>query len=97
MAVTGLSASTGNSVNYTLNVPAGATNLKFTISGGSGDADLYVRFGSAPTDSTYACRPYKSGNSESCSFASPQTGTYYVRVKAYSTYSGVQLTGSYTP
>ncbi|MDQ1119955.1 MULTISPECIES: S8 family peptidase [Pseudoxanthomonas] len=97
VAVTGLSASTGNSVNYTLNVPAGATNLKFTISGGSGDADLYVRFGSAPTDSTYACRPYKSGNSESCSFASPQTGTYYVRVKAYSTYSGVQLTGSYTP
>jgi subtilisin-like proprotein convertase family protein len=26
-----------------------------------------------------------------------QTGTYHVRIKAYSSYSGVSLTGSYTP
>ena len=94
--LTGLSASTGNSLDYTMSVPSGATNLSFTMSGGTGDADLYVKFGSAPTDTSYDCRPYLGGNAETCSFASPQAGTYYVRVKAYSSFSGVSLTGSYT-
>lgn len=94
--VTGLAASSGQSLNYTMVVPAGATNLTFTTSGGTGDADLYVKFGSAPTDSSYDCRPYRSGNAESCSYASPQAGTYYVRLKAYSTFSGVSLVGNYT-
>jgi len=94
--VTGLAASTGNSLNYTLSVPAGASNLSFTMSGGTGDADLYVKFGSAPTDTSYDCRPYLGGNTETCSFAAPQAGTYYVRVKAYAAFSGVSLTGSYS-
>jgi Zn-dependent metalloprotease len=92
---TGIAASTGSSVNYTLVVPSGASNLAFTMSGGTGDADLYVKYGSAPTDSSYDCRPYKSGNSESCTFATPSAGTYYVRIKAYSSFSGVSLVGDY--
>jgi serine protease len=94
--VTGLSASTGASLNYTMAVPAGASGLKFVMSGGTGDADMYVKFGSAPTDTSYDCRPYLSGNAETCNIATAQTGTYYVRIKAYSTFSGVSLTGSYT-
>jgi vibriolysin len=94
--VTGLGASTGNSLNYSLVVPSGATNLTFTISGGTGDADLYVKFGSAPTDTVYDCRPYAGGNAETCTFAAPSAGTYYVRLKAYSTFSGVSLVGNYT-
>ena len=97
VAVTNISAATNAAVNYTMTVPAGATNLKFVISGGSGDADLYVKFGSAPTTSSYDCRPYLSGNSETCSITTAQAGTYYVMVRAYSAYSGVSLTGSYTP
>ncbi len=93
---TGLGASTGNDLGFTLQVPAGASNLSFALSGGSGDADLYVKRGSAPTDSSYDCRPYKSGNAETCSFASPQAGTYYVRVKAYSTFSGASLVANYS-
>ena len=96
VTVTGIGASTGSSVNYTLVVPAGASNLTFTMSGGTGDADMYVKFGSAPTDSSYDCRPYKSGNAETCTFATPSAGTYYVRLKAYSTFSGVSLKGDYT-
>jgi serine protease len=94
---TGLSATKGNSVAYTMVVPAGATNLSFTISGSTGDADLYVKFGSAPTTSSYNCRPYLTGDNETCTFSAPQAGTYYVMVRAYATYSGVSLTGSYTP
>ena len=96
VAVTGLTATTGNSVNYTMVVPSGATNLKFVMSGGTGDADMYVKFGSAPTDTVYDCRPYLTGNAETCNIATAQAGTYYVRLKAYSTFSGVSLTGSYT-
>ncbi len=93
--VTGLSASQGSDVVYTMEVPANATDISFEISGGTGDADLYVRFGSEPTDSTYDCRPYVNGNNETCTGTSTG-GTYYVRVKAYRTFSGVTLTGSYT-
>jgi pseudolysin/vibriolysin len=96
VTVSGLSASTGSDVVYTLQVPAGSANLVFTASGGTGDADMYVKFGSAPTDSSYDCRPYKSGNAESCTYASPAAGTYYVRLKAYSAFSGVSLVGDYT-
>ena len=94
--VTGLSAATNASVTYTMTVPAGATNLTFTSSGGTGDADMYVKFGSAPTTSSYDCRPYKSGNAESCSFATPTAGTWYVTLRAYSSFSGVSLTGSFS-
>ncbi|WP_444998071.1 S8 family peptidase [Aliikangiella sp. IMCC44359] len=92
---TGLSASQGKDVVYTMEVPRGATDIKFDISGGTGDADMYVKFGSAPTDSSYDCRPYKSGNTESCT-GSQAGGTYHVRVKAYSAFSGVSLVGKYT-
>ncbi|HSC13452.1 MAG TPA: pre-peptidase C-terminal domain-containing protein [Rhodanobacteraceae bacterium] len=94
--VTGLAATTGNKLNYTMVVPAGATNLKFTISGGTGDADMYVKFGAAPTTTTYDCRPYVSGNSETCTMSPVQAGTYYVMLNAYASFTGVTLTGSYT-
>ena len=95
VAVTGISGSQGDTVNYWIDVPANASNLTFDISGGTGDADLYVRFGAEPTTSTYDCRPYRSGNSENCSFSAPQEGRYYVMIRAYSSYSGVQLIADY--
>ena len=94
--VSDLSGSTGDMTYFTMEVPDGATDLAFTISGGSGDADLYVKFGSQPTTSSYDCRPYKSGNSESCTFPTPSAGTWHVAIRAYSSYSGVSLEGSYT-
>ncbi|WP_226470336.1 M4 family metallopeptidase [Luteimonas panaciterrae] len=95
VAVTGLAAATSKALTFTLDVPAGSSNLTFTISGGTGDADMYVKLGSMPTDTSYDCRPYKSGNSEVCTFATPTAGKYYVRLKAYSSYSGVTLVGDY--
>lgn len=68
------------------------TAMRFSIAGGTGDADLYVRFGAAPTTATYDCRPYAAGNSESCVFEPSQAGNYYVMLNAYQAYSGVTLT-----
>ncbi|WP_254795556.1 S8 family serine peptidase [Arsukibacterium indicum] len=96
VAKTGLSGATNSKTYFTITVPAGATNLNFNMTGGSGDADLYVRFGSQPTTSNYDCRPYRSGNAESCSFATTQAGTYHVMINGYSAYSGVSLVADYT-
>jgi len=82
---------------YTITVPAGKTSVVFNISGGTGDADLYVRIGSAPTTSSYNCRPYTTGNNETCTFNSPTAGTYYVGVRAYAAYSGVSLKATISP
>ncbi len=96
VAKTGLSGSKNSQQEFTLAVPAGASGLSFVMSGGSGDADLYVKFGSAPTTSSYDCRSWTSGNSETCDISNAQTGTYYVMINAYSTFSGASLTGSFT-
>ena len=93
--VTGLALAKGAVRDFTLVVPAGQSTLTIATSGGTGDADLYVRRGSAPTTSTYDCRPYKTGNAETCTFTSPVAGTYYVQVRAYQAVSGLTLQGSY--
>jgi serine protease len=93
--VSGISANTNEEVLYTFEVPAGATDVKVVMSGGSGDADLYTQFNAQPTDSNYECRPYANGNNETCNLTQ-SGGTYYVRVKAYSSFANVSLTASYT-
>lgn len=93
---TGVSGAAGSQAFWTVTVPAGASNLVIASSGGSGDADLYVRAGSKPTTVTYDCRPYKTGNTESCSFATPVAGTYHVMLNAYSAYAGLTLQASWS-
>ena len=95
VSVSGISGSQGSEKFYSLEVPAGATNLTFTTTGGSGDADMYVKSGAKPSSSTYDCRPYKNGNEEVCTFATPAAGTYYVMLRGYSSYSGLSLKGDY--
>ncbi len=94
--VTGLSGAASSTLSYKITVPTGATNLVFAMSGGTGDADLYTKFGSAPTTSSYDCRPYVSGNSETCTVSAPAAGVYYVNVRGYSAFSGVTLKASYS-
>ncbi|MDD8059272.1 S8 family serine peptidase [Shewanella metallivivens] len=96
VAKTGLAGAKNDELYYSLDVPAGATNLSFTMSGGTGDADLYVQYGASPTTSSYDCRPWKSGNAESCPISTTQSGTYYVMVQGYSAFSGVSLVANYT-
>jgi serine protease len=96
VSVTGLSGAAATELRYTIDVPVGATNLVFQMSGGTGDADLYVQQGSAPTTGSYNCRPYLDGNNESCSYPAPASGTWHVMVRGYSAFSGVSLVASFT-
>ena len=51
---------------------------------GTGDADLYVQFGAAPSESSYVCRPYTDGAQEECSGTVPAGATkMFVGVNGY--------------
>lgn len=59
---------------------------------GTGDADLYVRFGSQPTGTEYDCRPYDSGSSETCNVVAPDGATeVFVSVNGYADSSDFDL------
>jgi hypothetical protein len=89
--VGGLSGASGSQQFFRILVPAGVSSLVVTISGGSGDADLYVRHGQQPTLSAYNCRPYTGGNSETCNFSNPQSGDWHIMLHGYTSFSGVTL------
>lgn len=91
VSVTGISGAASSAQYWTVAVPSGTSSLVVNITGGTGDADLYVRQGSQPTTSSYTCRPYLSGNAETCTISSPTAGTYHVMIRGYSAYSGVSL------
>ena len=90
-----LSAARGKWLYQSVKVPSGATRLTVRISGGSGDADLYTRFGSRPTTRSWNCRPYLPGNQETCTQENPAAGTWYIGVRAYSAFSGVTMNWRY--
>ncbi|MBY0453850.1 MAG: DUF4214 domain-containing protein [Burkholderiaceae bacterium] len=93
---TGLSGATGSSQSFAVQVPSGATNLVISISGGTGDVDLYVKFGAAPTLQIFDCAPYSNTNDETCPFSAPKAGTYYILLDGAIVYSGVSLNVTYT-
>ncbi len=63
---------------------------------GSGDADLYVRFGRAPTLSRYDCRPYLESSNEACILTAPDPpGQLFVMIAGYSE-SSYAVRASYT-
>jgi hypothetical protein len=83
------------SATYWRVAPGAGKTLTIKISGGTGDADLYTRFGARPTTSTYSCRPYLNGNAETCTQTNTQSGDYYVMVRGYTAFSGLSLIASY--
>ncbi|MDP4985524.1 PKD domain-containing protein [Pseudoalteromonas tunicata] len=91
----GLSGTMSSEVFYYFDVPSGASNIRVTLSNGTGDADLYVKKGSKPTSTSYDCRPFKNGNNESCTLTGGE-GRYHVMLKGYRSYSGVSLLADYT-
>jgi hypothetical protein len=93
--LTGLTGPEGSERFYRIDVPAGQSNLEIRISGGTGDADLYVKFGSRPTTSDYDHRPFLIGNDETVTVANPAAGAWHIMVRAYRAYSGLTLRAVY--
>jgi hypothetical protein len=79
---------------FVLEVPEGLSDMSVRLRmgpAGSGDADLYVRYGDVPTLSTFDCRGFTTSSNETCTLATPRAGTYYVMTRAYSAYNDVTL------
>lgn len=93
--VAGLGGLSGSQRFFKLEVPAGQASVSFTLRGGTGDADLYTRFGSLPTTTSYGCRPFLSGNNETCTINNPSAGTFFVMLRGYTAYANATLTGLY--
>ncbi|KZN60212.1 peptidase S8 [Pseudoalteromonas luteoviolacea CPMOR-1] len=81
--------------HYTWNIPQGVKEMSLNITGGTGDADLYVRYNAQPDANNYTCRPWKDGNEEQCTFTNPTSGTWHISLFGYSNYSGVTLNYAY--
>jgi len=96
VAVTNLSGATGSWAYYKITVPASQTSLVITISGGTGDCDLYVKRGAQPTSSVWDQRPYLTGNAETVTISNPVAADYYIGLNAYAAYSGVTLKATYS-
>ena len=92
--VTGLSGAEGSNKFWRINAPAGRT-LTVRISGGTGDADVYTFFGARPTTTTFACRPFLAGNSETCRHTTTTAGDWYIMLRGFRAYSGVSLSASF--
>lgn len=93
--VTGVSLAEGQMQVYRIDVPAGAKNLVFRLSGGKGDGDLYGKFGAAPTTKSYDAKSIGISNAERITVKAPQSGTHYVLIHAYRAVSGATLVANF--
>jgi Zn-dependent metalloprotease len=94
LSQTNISANRNAWKYFSVTIPQGVsagTMMTVRSSGGSGDADLYVRKGSQPTPNAYNCRPYLTGNVENCSITVNSGEIWYFGLNAYSAFSGVAL------
>ncbi len=73
-------------------IPEGAKRLEVTLTGGEGDADIFV--GDRPNSWYWRtqCWSHNEGNNESCVIENPEAGNWFITVESWWTYSGATLT-----
>jgi hypothetical protein len=91
----GLAGSTGNQKLFVLSVPSNAGSLAVSTSCGDPDADVYVKWGSPPTTSSWHFKSDMPGSNESISIGNPAGGNLYILVHAHSSYSGLAIVAQY--
>ena len=92
VAVSNLKGARSQLLAFTIEVPAGASQLKVKTFGGTGDADLLVRYNVKPTSKVGAdCNSERSNNSEECVVDTPKAGVWHIVLNGYSSFSGVTL------
>jgi Leucine-rich repeat (LRR) protein len=84
-------ARSGGFLLWRVEVGSHALPLTVSTSGGAGNADLFLRFGAAPTGELFDASSTGSGNQETIALALPHAGTYYVGLRATAPYSGATL------
>jgi hypothetical protein len=71
--------------------PKLAAGQYFFEMSGTGDADLYVRTGAAPTEASFECRPFKTGSNEGCMLTLNTAAEVHVMVRGWASSSTFEL------
>ncbi|WP_328972876.1 collagenase [Streptomyces sp. NBC_00239] len=87
-----IKAPTGDHRYFYLKVPAGTSALKITVSGGTGNADLYYNPTTWASKSAYTKRSVKSGNAETLTVKNPKPGYVYLSLYAKKGFAKVKVT-----
>jgi len=77
---------TGGAFTQVGTFPVTAGQSFSIVMSGTGDPDLYVKFGATPTANSYDCRPYETGAAETCNVTVPAGATQaFVAVNGFGT------------
>lgn len=97
--LTGLAGVDGSETLYRVSIPAGASSFNVSTTEGTGDVDLFLKYGSPATCSyltTTACEKDQEsaefGNTESITVGNPAAGDWYIDLSAYEGFDKVTLT-----
>ncbi|HEX6904773.1 MAG TPA: pre-peptidase C-terminal domain-containing protein [Thermoanaerobaculia bacterium] len=82
---------TGAWVYWRVEIGTGAPPLTISTELGNGDVDLYVRFGSLPTETQNDAASVNAENLEQVTVAAPRAGTYFIGIHGRARYEGVTL------
>ena len=90
-----LNRTAGLTIDTYIDVPANSSQLQILLSGGTGNADLYVRRDTLPRLRNSDCYSTSQGNSEGCFFSAPTPGRYYIMLQAATGFSGATLLATF--
>ena len=81
---------------FTYNVPAGSSKLTVKTSGGTGDADLYIKHGIEAWGLDFDCASENADTSnEECVINNPKAGIWHISVFGYTAFNNAKLTVSH--
>jgi serine protease len=87
--------STGSEEQFVLTTYSGAGKLTFNLYNGTGNADMYVNYGSRASLGDFDCSATGAGNTGTCTIDSPAVGAYYVMVRGAAAHTGAKVSGTY--
>jgi serine protease len=85
------SLAAGQSMLYSIDVPAGATRLEFVSYGGTGTVSVYLNYEAEPFPTANIGSSLRPGTNQTLTRNTPAPGRYYFRVVAKTNVSGVLL------
>jgi hypothetical protein len=88
-----ISGAQGSILYFPMYIPPDVQNFSLEITGGSGDVDVNLKYGSP--ESTPDCVSANIGNTEYCSISAPVEGVWYIELVGYTAYSSTKLRVQY--
>ncbi|MEJ2206425.1 MAG: CARDB domain-containing protein [Gemmatimonadota bacterium] len=91
--IANVGAAQGVELLFAFELPAEDGSIAFRLSGGTGDADMYVNYEVRPPSrgDSWDCISGAADSNEECRINAALPGVYHVLIHAYSTFSGTTL------